>query len=412
MRDSLMSRTRRCHGVPLDERGVALPLALFGLVAVSILVTSALVTSSTELALSQAHQDGARGLYAADSSLEQFVAERAAMVSNTDQRLATGAYAVELASGADYTIGVSELFRGPLVTLGDGSIERRETYSLVARPESGRGRSVGALIEALRTAVPVALNIDSGLTLGTNTTVSGNATISDGSSAGAACDSAVADVAIRHADGTTITRQGNAHDIIGAIVEDDRSAAELMEYVLDGRSIDDLTAMAHIRIGAEFGKPAFSGNPSQTASSANYRWGCPPQLVNGCTAPQSTYFPTVAIDAAGGTIDITGDHGQGIIVVVNGDIHVRGNFKYAGIIIVEGTLRVTGTPRLEGAVIAMGDEAVIDPGDGSQMSNGNSLIRYNKCQIVEAVKSLTLQSLTTAPQTIDTPTYAWYEVIR
>ncbi len=32
----------------MDERGVALPLALLGLVGVSLLVTTALLTSSTE----------------------------------------------------------------------------------------------------------------------------------------------------------------------------------------------------------------------------------------------------------------------------------------------------------------------------------------------------------------------------
>jgi hypothetical protein len=52
------------------------------------------------------------------------------------------------------------------------------------------------------------LNVDSGLTLGVNTTVSGNATISDGSSAGAACDSASATAAIRHSADTQISQQG------------------------------------------------------------------------------------------------------------------------------------------------------------------------------------------------------------
>ena len=402
----------RAAAVPAtDERGVALPLALFGLVAVSILVTSALVTSSMELALSRAHQAGAQSLFEADASLEQFVAQRAAMVSNTHQRFATGAFVVDPGAGTAYRLNVAELFRAAPITLEDGSIERREKYSLVAEPEGTYGRAVAAMIEVLRTAVPVSFNVDSGLTLGTNTTISGNATISDGSSPGVECDSATADAAIRHAAGTTLTRQGAAHDVFGEIVLDDRDAGELMDYVLGGHTIEELAEMAEIKFGPAFDKPAFSGSPSQTNNNASYRWGCPAQMVSGCTAQQAAYFPTVAIDANGGSISLTGTHGQGIIVVLNGDLEIAGNFKFGGIIISEGTLRVTGTPRLEGAVVAMGDEAVIDPGDAT-MTSGNSLIRFNKCQIVNAVQSLTLQSLETSPQIIDTPTYAWFEVVR
>jgi hypothetical protein len=396
----------------LDQRGVALPLALFGLVAVSVLVTSALLTSSTELALSQAHQDGARALYAADAALEEFVAQRAGMVANPELRLANGAYPLTV-SGAAYSVGVAELHRTAPAPLPNGGFERRETYSLVAQPQSGRGRGVGAMIEAIRTATGISLNIDSGLTVGTNTTIAGSATISDGSSAGAACDSASAPAAIRHAEGTSITQKGNGHDIFGSIVKDDRGAAELMEYVLNGSTIEDLTDLAHIRFGPMFSRPLFSNanGPAHDAANPDYRWGCPPQLISGCSPEQATYFPTVVIDGNGSIIDITGAHGQGILVVRNGDINIRGNFQYAGIIIVEGTLRVTGTPRLEGAVIAMGDEAVIEPSDDT-LASGNSLVRFNKCQIVEAQKGLTISSLNSSPQTIATPTYAWYEVVR
>ena len=80
-------------------------------------------------------------------------------------------------------------------------------------------------------------------------------------------------------------------------------------------------------------------------------------------------------------------------------------------VIVEGTLRVTGTPQLEGAVVAMGEEAIIDPGDDSTML-GNSLIRFNRCQIVQAQQGLTNQSMDVSGQTITTSTFAWFEVVR
>lgn len=398
-------------GQPKGNEGVALPVALFGLVAVSVLVTSALVTSSTELALSRAHQDGTRALYAADGALEQFVAQRAAMTSNIENRLAPGSYTVNGSGGEGFSVAVAELFRGDPIALPGGAFRRSETYSLVASPSSGRGRSVGALIEVSRLASAFSFNVDSGLTLGSDATVSGSATISDGSSAGAACDSASAAAAIRHADGTSVKKQGNGHDIYGAIVKDARSSQQLMAHVLNGHDLAELSQYATFRFGPMFGQPAFTDGVSQTATNPSYRWGCPAQLVTGCTAQQAAFYPTVVIDANGGTVDLTGTHGQGILVIRNGDIHIRGNFKFAGILLVEGTLRVTGTPRIEGGVIAMGDEAIIDPGDATTTS-GNSLIRYNKCQIVEAQRGMTLASMNTAAQTIDTPTFAWFEVVR
>ena len=184
-----------------------------------------------------------------------------------------------------------------------------------------------------------------------------------------------------------------------------------MSHVFNGHTVEDLDDLAHIRIGPAYGQPAFSGSPSQTAANPSYQWGCPSQLVSGCSAQQAAYYPTVAIDANGGTIDITNYHGQGVLIIRNGEAHIRGNFKFAGIIVAEGTLRVSGTPRIEGGVIAVGDQAVIEQ-DDEAVATGNSLIRYNKCMIAEAQRGITEQTLDSSDQTIDTPTFAWYEVIR
>ena len=281
--------------------------------------------------------------------------------------------------------------------------------------QSRRGGLLQSHVKAVRQAAPVNLNVDSGLTLGVNTTVSGSATISDGSSEGAACDSAAATAAIRHSSDTQVDQQGNGSDIIGSIQQDTLNAAALMSYVLDGSTLEDLAKLATIKFGPLYNRPQFSNahGPKQNATDVSYRWGCPEKLLptGGCTAAQAAHFPVVAIDADGTTIDISGDHGQGMIIVRNGGIHIRGTFLFQGIILVEGSLRVTGTPRFEGAVIAMGSEAIIEPGDEGYTA-GNSLIRFNKCEIVAAQRSLTVSSLETTEQTIATSTFAWFEVVR
>ncbi|HVH13694.1 MAG TPA: hypothetical protein VM759_11610, partial [Longimicrobium sp.] len=57
----------------LGRRGIALPVALVGLVAVSLLVTTALLTSSTEFAISAANTAGSRALYTAENGMQEFV---------------------------------------------------------------------------------------------------------------------------------------------------------------------------------------------------------------------------------------------------------------------------------------------------------------------------------------------------
>jgi hypothetical protein len=145
------TRSARFH----EEAGVALPVSLLCLVAVSVLVTGALVTASVELDSSRAQQEAARSLYAANAALEEFVAARALRVEQPDQRLVNGETSFTLATGEQYTMVVSELFRGSPAELPDGGLHRRDTYAVVAQPASGRGRTVGALVEAARTAEAV-----------------------------------------------------------------------------------------------------------------------------------------------------------------------------------------------------------------------------------------------------------------
>lgn len=400
----------------LNERGVALPLALMGLVAVSLLVTTALVTSSNEVALSTAHQSGAQGLYRADEALEGFIATRAGTAWDPDApRLRTGWSSYSLTDGTVYRVSTAELSRQ--TTVSGTSASRVETFSAVAEPADGRGRSVGALIRVTRTSNPQVLNVNSGLTLGVNTTIGGNATVSDGSDGAAGCSEPGAENAIVYGSDDTITINGSATNITGTVEQSAMTGADLISHVFNGQTVDDLVDYANIRFGPQFGQPSYNNStkPSSSATDVNYRWGCPANLMSlmslTCPPGSAEYFPVVAIDANGGTIDISGDHGQGTLIVVNGTLRIRGNFLYEGIIISEGITQISGTPRIEGAVITMGSETVIDP-DDEATTTGTSVIRFNQCSVTSAQAGLAVGSLDTREQIFNNRTTSWFEVVR
>jgi hypothetical protein len=134
------------------------------------------------------------------------------------------------------------------------------------------------------------------------------------------------------------------------------------------------------------------------------------QACNPAVASMDTsYYPTIAIDAEGGTVDLQGDHGQGLLVVVNGNLKISGNFRYKGIIIVKGSLDVTGTADITGAVIGLNTISVGRPNDNDNEIGGTLNITYDPCvnrKVVESFNSANPLPVLTGPA------YGWFEVVR
>jgi hypothetical protein len=402
-----------------DRAGFALPLALIGLVTVSLVLTAALMTSSTEVALSLAQQDGARGLYRADAVLESYVAQRA-VAAPGDQRLVPGTAAFQPAGGPPFSMQVARLAMGPTVTQG-AVMSRQETYSLVARPANGRGRSVGALLNARRQGEAFQLSVTAGLTSGGNVEVSGNSTVSDGR--GSNCDSIqrTSPNALQVTAGSDIKVTGNAARIEGKADTASFHKTQMVELLLGGMSLPQAAQRANIRFAAnEFnGRPKSHDAATPRPRTDPYNWGCPTKSTDACTTVPGNqtnrdYHPVVAIDGGGGTVTLEGDHGQGMLIVHNGSLHIRGNFVYNGVILVERDLNILGSSggggdgvKIEGAVLALGVSSNV-----TDNASGNAVIAYNRCTVDDAVSGFNQQLLETAAQVFPTPTFAWFEVIR
>jgi hypothetical protein len=392
-----------------DERGFAFPLALLGLIVVTLLITTALLTSTSEYAMSRAHSDAAVDLYAVDGAAQQYLGMKSASAG-----LSPPADSLYPVSGdgsiPGYLMTVTELQNSGIMTVGTNRVQD-QTYSLVAEPSGRMGKKVSMLVRTERTAVPFKLNVAAGLTVGGDVKVTGSSVITDGRDA--ACDSAAATNAVQVTAGSKITRQGAA-TIIGNADTASFAKADLPLQVLGNLTINQLGAMANIRFAAG----TFSGKPSSTTSGGaprprtdKYNWGCP--ATESCASvtgndSNTQYYPIVDIDAGGSTIGITGNYGQGILIVRNGSLSVTGNFVYHGIILVERDLSVKGaggTMKLEGAVVSFGQNSTVD-----DLASGNSVIRFNRCSVAAAEEGANQLLMTSAPQVFRGPPFAWMEI--
>ncbi|MBW3570280.1 MAG: hypothetical protein KY467_04165 [Gemmatimonadetes bacterium] len=400
-----------------DRRGVALPVALFGLVAVSLLVTTALLTSSTEYAISAAHRTAAGSLYTADAALEQYVFDRAQaggiFMTPTQGGVAQGP------GGKTYQIQVARLAWTDDQNPPAGTVAATETFSLVALPQDGRGRGVGAFLNLRRSFATLNTNINAGATSGGDLTVSGNATISDGRSGTNYCGTAnnTSDYAVQVTAGSRINLSGNADDNLeGATNVTDYDKSRLAENILGpGVTLTDLADRAQIKFGARWDSAAYATTPINEESGTNpkYRWGCPAVLGVQCpSAASAAKHVVVAIDAGGGSVRINGRYGQGMIIVLNGSLEIQGNFTYKGIILVEKDMFIRGgqageESKIEGGVIAFGSSSTVEDN-----ITGTATIKFNRCAVRDAERALNAAGLQSAPQQRAGSTFAWYELIR
>jgi hypothetical protein len=406
-----------------DRRGVALPVALFGLVAISLLVTTALLTSSTEYAISAAHRTAAGSLYNADAALEQYLFDRARQGSVFLDAADPAARVAQGPDGQAYSIQVARLSwrRNDVLAKTPGNMAAEELFSVVAQPQNGRGRGVGAFVTLLREAVPLNANINAGATSGGDLSVSGNATISDGRSGVNYCNAtdSTSDYAVQVTKGSKITLGNNAADNLEGAADTADFTKGQMEGVILGPNLtlQKMADMAQYKFGPRWNRPDFETNviigTNTVGADTMYNWGCPQQLLSyTCPNTSATRFRTVAIDARGGSVKINGRYGQGVIIILNGSLEIQGNFTFKGLILVEKDMYIRGgsageESKIEGGVVAFGASSTVEDN-----ITGTATIKYNTCANAEAMAAFNQDALANANQSRNGSTFAWYELIR
>ena len=386
-----------------DERGVALPLALLGLVTVSLLVSTALVTSSTELAISGAHRDATEGLYSAEGGLQAYVAERGTTAQNDAGQ---GEFSFTPAGGGS-TVRLSVVHLGSRV---NPNLTTLRLLNVQAHPAENGGRTVSALItQIVPPPIPPTLNITSAMTVAGDLVVSGNSFDVNGRST--ACGAAGVE-ALRMASDSDLrfgndnqyatrvdrfigTTDAGADAVGAAAIERGGTRVTLVDHLLAGRTLDELAS--HV-----------------PTSNWRYRTRTPTYSSSWLEGALAAPGGAVVVDAEGGMVSITAGTYTGILIVLNGSVSISGNIDFNGIILAENNFSLAGNVTITGAIASMamdGQNVVSEAvGDDSDL-DGTVAVNYDKCKVDAA-----LQAYAAAAPNTQTPavrrTVAWLEVVR
>lgn len=432
MTQRLCAAAARLAPTPLGREGIALPIALLGLVAVTLLVTTVMLTSGTEFQVATAQRDASRSLYSANGALEGYVAQQAqASVTN---RFSEGTASFTYQSTA-YTLTLARLVKTVTQAQGLNPMTQAETWSVIAAPTSpAHGRGVGALLKVKRTLATSRLNVNAGFTSGGNVNVSGSAKVSNGTSGQVGCDSSASQYSVEVTAGSSVS--SGTGNLEGSSHVSTTSKAGLMQSVL-GMTLDSLAMQtATIKFGPMFtsaGKcpdrtggvcPTWPNNIrpndtryASTGADSIYNWGCPKDDIGSetCSTTGASRFVIVAIDARNlqdSTVKLNGDWGQGVLMVLHGTLDIQGNFVFRGIVLVDRDLKITGgngpfLGKLEGTVVAFGENSEV-----TDNVLGNATIRYNRCSINDAQNAINNRLIEAQQQVMSSPLFAWYELVR
>jgi len=428
MTDQLCCSRAQCR----DRRGFALPVALMGLLAVSLLVMGLIIGASTDTALSVAHRTAAEDIYLAEGAIEAWVGERRHLLEETVVASWTppgGAVPVR--------IEVERLSRRLPGDPGTGVNALFAVHAVPARPGGGRG--VVALVRTRQVALPEwDPRIDAAIVSGAGGRLAGSLgdlVVRDGrdSPLCSGAGSQATDAAFLAA-GATLSLEG------GVVVEGDVSMSgmnrnALLEWTLPGTMIRDLAWGAEIRFGRFFNEDELrpGSMPASGHSDPRLDWGCPRDVVDhiraeapgmGAPAPcpagaDTSRYVAVAMDAGNAEVVLSGQHGQGLLIVVNGDLHLTGSFVFKGMIVAERDVIVSGAgsgwpPSIEGAVVSGGrvviDRARTPPESGA---GGSRAVRFNRCAVdrVRDAFNVLEDGGWRAPRVLGR-THGWFEVLR
>jgi hypothetical protein len=349
-----------------DERGVALPLAIFALVVVGGLVAGAMFVGTQEQRVGRNTLQLQQAFTSAEGVVENLVANWNSgtynnMVVGTSQNLSGTAPD----GNGWYRATVQRLNQMLFMVRADG----------FSRDSTSRQR-IGLLLKLrpLQIDFNAALKTQGEVKLGGSSFISGTDTPPAGWSG---CPATLPQQpGVRIPDPTQISYSGckNQNCIEGSpkILKDttlnDSSLTTFGEL-----NFDDLKQFATKIVypsGTLQIEPVTSGGTCSTGVATN--WGDPTTPSSPCF----NYFPIIWVE---GSASINQNRGQGVLIV-NGDLDVQGGFEFYGPVLVRRTVNTQGTGgHFNGGVIAANvnlDQSVV---------LGDAVINFSSCALIRAL---------------------------
>ena len=379
------------HRIARDQRGIALPTALFALVVIGALVGGIFFTARIEIKSGENTMSGARATEAAQGGLMMGYPQVLSLASGlADGQSATGTRTQIGTSASYYQVTVTQLNRYMYLLRSTGEYEGRSGV-VSAR------RTVAQLIKRYMPE----LNLQAGATVVGTPNIGGSAVIdgSDHTPPGwTNCAAPGAGVPGIRTNATTANVQ-KASSIVTdnptEVVTSDTSVNN-MSAVLD-TLFYQLAGQANITLNVADGatltadpNPAAAGTCNKTLPTYQYNWGDPTRSspAHAC----ENYFPIVYVNPAmtGGLHGAVKLHvvGQGVLLI-NGDMEVNAGSNFNGLILIRGEFgKANGNTTITGGVVSQ--NADLDAA-GSNVS-GNLTLNYSKCAVTTALNNLAVSA--------------------
>jgi hypothetical protein len=360
------------------------------------------MTSTTEYAISSAHQDATKALYVAEGGLQGYVAEYGSALDPTQ----TASFNYTPAGGASGdAVVITPLHLGNQFLANDTLLR---VFSLTARPVSGGGRTVAALVKQIIPPVePLSLKITSAMAIAGDLNVNGNAFSVDGRST--ACGSSGVE-ALRYSADSEISFSGKEESRIDNFygTTDDGTTTS-------GAAVMENSGLSHVEMVNDVLEGTSIGAIASRVPTTSWRHRVASPTYSDAwlkTALEDGKGGVAVVDAEGGEIRVGPGIYQGILVIVNGSIAVSGNVTFNGIILVEKNFSITGNVTLNGALISLamdGHNEVLD--EASSTGSGSIAVKYDKCKVDSALESFK-KGVESSTVPIVRSAVAWMEVVR
>ena len=351
-----------------NERGIALPVALFSLVVIGVLVTGTFFAGRLEQQSGQNTFFASQAAEAAEAGISDAIGTTTPgdLLSLTTGGAAANLGSVSLGTRVDASRQLSRLTSSVFLIRSEGSRRNAAGTALATR-------SAGSLVRLVtpRLVMKGGLTAVGRINVTGNATVSGNDTTPPGwlSAPGVECPAEADKPGVVY-NGTLV--QTGSSSITG-------SPPTLADATLDpttllgGTTFDQLKALRTLTLTSNINGigPALTNSvPPKCNTGVQTNWGAPTDPASPCF----NYFPIIYHY---GDLSLSGSgSGQGILLV-EGTLSVQGRVSFFGPVIATGAVNVRGTGtddvKFYGGIIASDVQL-----DDSRLS-GNATVLYSSC---------------------------------